>query len=496
MTRRAFVCTAGAALAGFVAAPGFAAASDGGTDPPASMRRFVSAPGLRPPTVELSAPAGGTAPGYVFVAPFPLSTPTAGTTQSSAAQHGPLIVDAAGEPVWFLPMAEQTAMNLRVQRYQGRDVLTWYEGQVAEGYGGEYVIADASYRELARVKAGHHYLGDLHEFLITSRDTALISIYNQRSGDLSPLGGPASGQIVEGVVQEIDIARQTILFEWHSLDHVPLDETYRADLVSSPNVDYFHLNSVGVDLDGHLLVSARHTSCVYKVDRHTGNVIWRLGGRRSDFTLGSGATFNFQHDARRHADGTITVFDNGAWGPEGIAEPASRGLRLALDMSAMTATVVAEYRTPDPRLTVAMGDVQTLPDGSVFVGWGTAGSFSEIGVDGDLRFDARFADGSATYRAFRFPWVGRPETVPSIVISTDPAGTPAAVHVSWNGATEVARWQLQTGPAADRLRPARTVDRTGFETTIPLPTATGHLAVVAIDGSGRRLAATKAVHIV
>ncbi|MGH3002111.1 MAG: arylsulfotransferase family protein, partial [Gaiellaceae bacterium] len=499
VTRRGFVGAAGAALAGLAAAPTFGARPRRVSETTApGVSSFLSDPTLAPPAVVLAAPAGGTAPGYVFLAPFPLSAAGGSSAPPSGAQFGPLIVDDAGEPVWFLPVDGRTAMNLRVQRYRGRPVLTWYEGYVStfgSGYGGDYVIADASYHEVTRVKAGHRLQGDLHEFLITSRGTALIAIFDQVPGDASAIGGPVDGQIVEGVVQEIDIAKKRVLFEWRSLEHVPVSETYRGDLARSPNVDYFHLNSIGVDLDGNLLVSGRHTSTVYKVDRRTGRVIWRLGGRKSDFAMGPGATFNFQHDARRHADGTITVFDNGAWGPKGIVEPSSRGLRLALDMKAMSAAVVAEYRTPDPRLTVAMGDVQDLPDGSVFVGWGTAGSFSEIGPEGDLRLDARFGDGSITYRAFRYPWVAHPTTLPSVVVVADPGGAPPTVHVSWNGATEVTRWQLRTGPTSDRLRPVRTVARTGFETAIALPAPAAQLDVVALDGAGRRLAATKVVRL-
>jgi Arylsulfotransferase (ASST) len=491
LTRRRFVVAAGATLGGLMARPAFGALLDGAVQ--GTRRAFVSAPALRPPAVEVTAPAGGTAPGLLFLAPFALGTP------APDAQYGPLIVDDAGEPVWFLPVSGRSAMNLRVQRYHGEPVLTWYEGNVAAegyGYGGECVIADAAYDEVARVKAGHDLQADLHEFLITSRNTALIAIFNQRPWDLSSVGGPTAGQLVEGVVQEIDIASKEVLFEWHSIDHVGLDETYRDDLVTQPNFDYFHLNSIGVDTDGDLIVSARHTSTVYKLDRKTGAVVWRLGGRKSDFSVGPGATFAFQHDARRHDDGTLTVFDNGAWGPgPGEAEPSSRGLRLRIDETARTAEVAVEYRTPTPRLTIAMGDVQELPGGNVFVGWGTAGSFSELGPSGDLRFDARFADGSATYRAFRDAWVGRPDTLPAFVVSTDESGRPATVHVSWNGATEVVHWQLHSGSAPDRLRAVRTAPRAGFETAIELPAPAAYLAVVALDAAGKQLAATKTAHL-
>ncbi len=490
LTRRRFVGVAGTALGGLLVRPAFGAPVD--ADPPATQRTFVSAPSLRPPAIEVVSPAGGTSDGLLFLAPFSEAPPP-------DAQYGPLIVDDAGEPVWFLPVAKRSAMNLRVQRYRGEPVLTWYEGNVAGGgygYGGECVIADASYREIARLKAGHDLQADLHEFLLTSRGTALVAIFNQRPWDLSSLGGPSAGQLVEGVVQEIDVATKEVLFEWHSIDHVALDETYRADLVTQPNFDYFHLNSIGVDTDGDLHVSARHMSTVYKLDRTTGAIRWRLGGRKSDFAFGAGAAFAFQHDARRHEDGTITVFDNGAWGPgPGAVESSSRGLRLSVDEHAMTAVVAAEYRPPSPRLAVAMGDVEELPNGNVLVGWGITGWYSELGPEGDVRLDARFSDGSSSYRAFRDPWVGRPEGVPAIVVTTDGSGAPSSVHVSWNGATEVAHWQLHAGPTPEELRLVRTAPRSGFETAIDLPAPAACLAVAAIDGRGKTLATTRVAHL-
>ena len=184
--------------------------------------------------------------------------------------------------------------------------------------------------------------------------------------------------------------------------------TSRSRLAVTPdgNVDYLHLNSIGVDSDGHLPVSARHTSAVYKVHRRTGKVIWRLGGKRSDFALGPGVSFGYQHDARRHSDGTLTIFDNAASlaTQQGIV---SRPLRLRLDTAAKVASLARDYPSPDPRTAWAMGNAQQVDDGGLFVGWGTFPGFSEIGPDGVVRFDARFASGSVSYRAHRHAWVGQ-----------------------------------------------------------------------------------------
>ena len=135
---------------------------------PAAPHRFVSRPDLRPPVVAVTTTSETVAPGHVLIAPFQI-------TGKAGPGYGALIVDNAGQPIWFKPEATLTAMNLRVQRYRGKPVLTWYEGEVLGAYGGDFVVADQSYREVARVKAGHGEHGDLHEFLLTSRGTALIT---------------------------------------------------------------------------------------------------------------------------------------------------------------------------------------------------------------------------------------------------------------------------------------------------------------------------------
>src|SRR5829696_2609971 len=259
---------------------------------------FRSRPDLTPPAVEIATQAHGTAPGYIFVAP----------EKGSAGQGGSLIVDNSGEVVWFRPLQGTLgrAHDLKVQSYRGKSVLTWMDGV------NEYVIFDHSYREIARLSASNGYYGDHHEFLISPQDTALILIYNAVPWDLSSIGGLKNGTVWQVIVQELDIESGEVLFEWHSLEHVGLDETYATvSQDGRPGLDYFHANSIEVDHDNNLIVSARQTFAVYKIDRNTGEVMWRLGGKKSDFEMGPGTRFAFQHDARRQRDGTISVFDNG-----------------------------------------------------------------------------------------------------------------------------------------------------------------------------------------
>ena len=477
LSRRGFLAGAVALAAGAKLAPAAKAAPF----VPAAPHRFVSRPDLRPPVVAVNTASETVSAGHIFITPFQI-------TGKAGPGYGALIVDGLGQPIWFKPESTKTAMNLRVQKYKGKPVITWYEGDVLGGYGGDFIVADQSYREIARVTAGHGEHGDLHEFLLTSRGTAIITIYSNIPADLTAVGGSANGQLTEGVIQEIDVPTGKVMAEWRSADHVGLDESYLPS-VKADVADYFHLNSVGVDTDGHLLVSARHTSTIYKVHRTTGTVLWRLGGKRSDFTIVPGAEFSFQHDGRRHSDGTLTIFDNNAAAP--TATTHARPMRVALDMGAMTARLVAEYQPESPRVAWAMGNVEQLPDGGAFVGWGTAGAFTEFAPDGTVRFDATLADGSVTYRAFRAPWVGRPAEPPKVAVVRDAGGK--AARVSWNGATEVAKWRADMGSRQTALHPVATVRRTGFETAVPLGSRKGYLALTALDAADKVLG-TSSVH--
>jgi hypothetical protein len=413
-------------------------------------------------------------PGLLFV-----------TTLTGPGQRGPMILDDHGQLVWF-KKTKNVAINFRRQAYKGRPVLTWWEGTISNiGTGeGEGVIVDSTYKEIARVRAGNGFAADVHEFLITPEGTALITIYSPKTIDLTSIGGPAAHPTLDSILQEIDIATGKVLFEWHSLDHVALEDSWSPIL--SP-FDYFHINSIDVDLDGNLLVSARNTWGVYKLDRKTGAVIWRLGSKSTDFELGPGVLFMYQHDARAHPDGTITLYDDGA----GNASHQSRAIRIVLSMADRRAVLLQEFLHPNPITAAAMGNAQFLPNGNVLVGWGTAPFVTEFGPLGDVRLDATFDGGAWNYRAFRNTWTPRPAHPPSIAVKR--RGTGATVYASFNGSTETAYWSVLGGPARNALRPLTVTRRNGFETAISLRNAPTHLVVKALDARRHPIATSRIV---
>ena len=452
---------------------------------PGDVLKFHSRPDLRPVAVRVTHRSRTALPGDLFLTPWygPLA-------------DGPMIVDGNGGLIWFSPLpAGQRASDLRVQRYLGKPVLTWWQGLSGAGLGfGEDVIDDSSYRQIGIVKAANQLPTDLHEFEITRLNTAIITSYQPVYWDASAIRGGKKQQIVvDSVVQEIDIPTGLLLFQWDSLDHVPVTDSYARLPPSGTRdpFDYFHVNSVDVDRDGNLIVSGRNTWTIYKIDRHTGAVIWRLGGVHSSFRLAPRTYWAFQHDVRVQAqnDLYITLFDN----ESGVykVRRQSGAVKLRLDLKHRTATQVHRDSHSPPTLAPFAGSLQQLPDHNDFVGWGARPYISEYGPGGKLLFDAHFVGENASYRAYLLPWNGRPDpsvTPPSLAVTSTRHGL--VVYASWNGATGVSSWRVLGGRSPTSLRPVTTAQRSGFETAITIGRY-ADVAVQALDG-GRHVMARSA----
>jgi len=451
------------------------------------IQRFRSRPDIAPAAVRIDVDRPGQDGGLILM-----------DSHGGVGAQGPMIFDGTGELVWFRtvssdPSSPERAFNLQVQEWRGERVLTWFDGSVVADHGeGEDVIMDASYREIARVQAGDGCSDDLHAFRLTPEGTALVTCYPLAYGDLRSVGGPARAPYVNGVVQEIDVATGEVVLEWRSDEHVAFGETYArfADYSSTP-FDYFHVNSIAVARDNNLIVSGRNTWAAYKIERTTGAVMWRLGGRKSDFSLGPGAEFAWQHDVTEAHDGSFTVFDNGAG--DYRTERQSRALVLAVDERSRRVTLQRELLHPrTPLQAGALGSVQMLARGHVFVGWGYLAGFSEYSDEGTPLLDGRLAgDDAQSYRAFRSAWSGRPHDPPALVVEPHAGG--ATLYVSWNGGTGVARWLVLGGPRPAALAVVGSAAKAGFETVIDVPGHVAHVAVAALDVQGREIARSHVV---
>ena len=159
----------------------------------------------------------------------------------------------------------------------------------------------------------------------------------------------------------------------------------------------------------------------------------------------------------------------------------------------MRATLVHAYTHRPPQLAHALGSVQLQPNGNVLVGWGTEPYFTEYSEDGGVLFDARLPRGGQNYRTLRFQWVGKPTEVPRL--AAPPGSTGGLLYASWNGATDVAHWQLLTGSSAAALTVHSTVSKQGFETELTTPTGAAFAAAVALDRNGKTLGRSTPVEL-
>lgn len=350
---------------------------------------------------------------------------------------------------------------------------------------------DSTYTPRYVINPVGNYGADLHEFHISTDETALVTIYDPTLADLTSMGGPEIGWIYDGLFQEIDIATGDLIFEWRASEHLDINNTYHPLTAPAGNrrdaaFDYFHINSVDKHTDGNYLISARHFHAVFCVSKDTGEILWTLGGKANDFqdlSDGKATDFAWQHDARWHPEiNAMTIFDNTAHSGED-PKSASRGMVVSLDIPNRQATLRGEYHHPFHIQTVSQGNVQLLNGTNhVLVAWGHSAAYSEFSADGQLECNVHFGASAyfnfgrvVSYRVLKGEWTGNPQTEPDAVVSGD------MIYVSWNGATEVASWRLETIDFSinntitgelDLGGDAVTIGeyaKTGFETGIPIP---------------------------
>jgi hypothetical protein len=327
-------------------------------------------------------------PGVVFLAPF------------SSPQRGNLmIVDNAAQPLFYRRLHD-FAFDWKVQQ---NGLLTYFSGSSA------FYALDSTYAVVDSFRAGNGYTADVHDLQILPNGHALLLIYDTepvRMDSVVP-GGRPDAQVIGLVVQELDQAKN-VVFQWRSWDHFLITDA-ESCLVSLSDslVDYVHGNAVELDTDGNLLISSRSMNEITKIDRATGNIIWRWGlnAKNNQFAFANDPRgFAGQHDIRRLPNGNVTLFDNGNC----LGPLFSRGVEYQLDEVNRIATLVWEARGTPDIYGPFMGNVQRRASGGTMIGWGGAGpnpKLTDLHVDGSIGLALGLgATARWTYRAFRFPW--------------------------------------------------------------------------------------------
>jgi hypothetical protein len=316
--------------------------------------------------------------------------------------------------------------------------------------------------------------------------------------DCTDLGLGKSCWIQDGLFQEVDIETGDLIFEWRATDHIRM-----SDVFSTPSrkdghgkskkdaFDFFHINSVDKIDTGDYIISARYMHAVVCISAKTGDVLWQLGGKNNSFEDLNGATdFAWQHHVTWQRNNTISLFDNHANNVFHSPSIHTKGMLIRLDMEKMTANLLQTYVHPDEILAVSQGFVQVIAEsGHVLVGFGNSPTYIEFSADGEVLCSAHFAPHLTfeildsglvkSYRVFKHPWVGRPKTVPDVKVKD------GKVYVSWNGATEVTGWRLETAKTLeakdDEFVPIQELKRDAFETSFALDKTDGYVRIVALD---------------
>jgi Arylsulfotransferase (ASST) len=495
-TYRAILAAALACLVAATATPAFAA--DEG------VANFVSAPKLKPPLLTVNRSSRGQAPGFIFTAIFQNKF----FTDPLVGQGGPMILDNKSHYVWLKPAtkAAPDTLNLQVQRYQGKPVLIYWDGVVQNNgeMTGTWHVLNDRYKEIAKVGSQNGWDPSGHEFFITKDGHALVTGYRHvQHTDLQSAGGGPDQTLLDTGVLEYDVKTGQLIKVWSAAEHLPMTDGYPPANPNSPVAyDPWHINSIDVASDGSWLVSMRNTWAIYKINPGTGQILWILGGKRSDFLIPDNVAFAFQHDARWRPNGEISMFDNDCCslipqpsGPPKAMPPVhgqqSRGLQIKLDENAKTVSLVSENKLYD--LTAGtQGNRQVLANGNVMIGWGQQPFFSEFTKTGKLLLSVRFPDPDESYRAYRYAWTGHPSGRP--VVAARPSGKRTRVYASWNGATRVAAYRIFAGPSSRKLKlVAKRVRKVGFETAKTIKTGGPVVKVQALDAKGRVLGTSRAV---
>lgn len=417
------------------------------------------------PTITVTVPASNTAPGYIFITSFD------GPGLPTAAPYI-MILDNRGDLVfWHKQPPNRAGTDFKKQP---NGWLTYYDRTV-----GKFRALDETYSTVRLFGAINHWTNH-HDFQLLPNGHQLYLIYDPRTIDMSQVvpGGHPNALVYGLIVQEVD-ANNQVVFEWQSWDHIALTDSNQ-DLTTQ-EIDLIHGNAVEVDFDGNLLVSSRHLDEVTKIDRRTGAIIWRWGGKRNQFTfVNDPRGFSHIHDIRLLPNGHYTIYDNG----NNLSPEYSRALEYVLDQENKTATLVWEYRNRPDTFAWGMGNAQRLPNGNTLIGWGTATpTLTEVTSDGRKAFELSLGQGQQSYRAFRFPWVGRPGWPPQLVVQTE--GGRTKLYYSWNGATEVASYRIYGGRQANAVNTLlETQAKTAFEMSTDVTSLVGdycYFRVVPID---------------
>ena len=269
-----------------------------------------------------------------------------------------------------------------------------------------HIVIDSLLNNLDTLYMKNGYNADAHDILLLENRHIIMESYDPQMVDMSKIveGGDPNATVIGLVIQELD-ENKNLLFEWRSWDHFKITDSYN-NLLSSV-VDYVHCNSLDADTDSTLIFSSRDLNEITKINRFTGKIIWRLGGKNNEFIYHNDVRgFSSQHSVMKQKDGSLTLFDNG----NGSEPVYSRGIEYHLDEINKEVTLTMEYRHNPDIFAYVTGNMQRLDNGNTFIFWGSIVGQSghiitEYNPKGDLVYEVRFdLNTYPTYAAYHTKW--------------------------------------------------------------------------------------------
>jgi hypothetical protein len=304
-----------------------------------------------------------------------------------------MILDNTGAPFFYKKTLGRT-LGLTLQP---NGMITYYDESSVFFYG-----MNSAFAIIDSFHCGNGYLTDVHELKILPNGHFLLIGDDYEQMDMSQIvpGGDPQARVVGMIIQELD-QNKNVVFQWRSWDHFNITDATSDINLLSPTIDYAHINAIELDTDGNILISSRHLDEITKIDRQTGEIIWRLGGKNNQFQfINDNIGFSHQHDIRRLSNGDISMFDDGNLHSN---TAPSRAVEYKLDEINKTATLVWSYSNSPGEYSSAMGNVQHLSNGNSLIGWGMGSpAITEVTPSGHKLFELTLAPDIYSYRAFKF----------------------------------------------------------------------------------------------
>lgn len=333
---------------------------------------------------------------------------------------------------------------------------------------GRFDILDSNFVVIDSYTPGNGRTSDPHEFTIYPDGHAFMVVEETNVVDMTVYNPSYShnATLMTTLIQEFD-ASKNVIFEWRGFDHIVPTESNQN--LGSSYIDVIHTNSIDLDADGNIVFSNRHLDQVNKIDRNTGEFIWRLGGVNNQFTfIGDDEAFRYQHCARVLADGHIMLWDNG----NTHSPQHSSAKEYQLDLNNMTATLVWSFQPKTYSNTnayfYAMGGAQRLSNGNTLVagGWDNSSNQSniwEVTPTGEVVWEMAFDNAKSLvgYRAHKYTW-NPCAPVKSNSIKTKTV-TSNSAKISWKASANATSYDVQyrkVGNTNWKLKTATTTNKT------------------------------------